>query len=203
MIEWIIIWIILWGFVMGLPNYLFKKYRINYHEYSWQHSLFYIFSILIACAVYKDYFLLYFNNFISIFIFSVIFFIAWVLVPRLFKKDYYDTRKERLLYQIPKFFEILFQQFCFLGGLLTFGFTPAMFGLVFFFLHIPILFFIPKSFSLVFISGSLIGGTIFAYSQSFGPSGFVIALLIHLIFYLCFHAILASGKLLNISPHRR
>ena len=203
MIEWITIWIVLWGFFMGLPNYLFKKYKINYHEYSWQHSLFYIFSIFIVCAVYKDFFALYFVDIKSVLTFFVLFFAIWILIPRLFKKDYYNSKKERLLYQIPKFFEILFQQFCFLGGLLTFGFAPAIFGLVFFFLHIPVLLFIPKSFSLVFISGSLVGGIIFASAQSFGSYGFIISLLIHLVFYLSFHALLTSGRLPNISPHRR
>jgi len=171
---WIIIWLIFWFSIMGLPNYLFKKYKITYYQNSWQHTLFFIFSSIILFIVYQNYFSSYFNNFSLYYLLIILcLFLLWLFLPAIYKNDYY-TKKERFGYQLPKFFEVLFQQFCFLAGLLTFGISPIAFGTLFFVVHIPMLFFAPKKFVFFISAGSLIGGLIFAYLQSYGIFGFLI-----------------------------
>ncbi len=203
MITWITIWLVFWILVMGVKDFLFKKYKITYYENSWQHSLFFICSLFLLSIVYKNYFINYFDNqYILVISSLIILFIFWLIAPRFYKNDYF-TKRERLLYAVPKFFEILFQQFAFLAGLLTFGLSPILFGLVFFAIHIPVLFFIPKKFALFFIGGSLFGGIIFAYLQSFGVNGFSLAVLIHFLSYICFHGALSSGRFPKIIPHKR
>jgi hypothetical protein len=188
---------------MGVKDYFFKKYKITYYQYSWQHTLFFVFSLALLFFVYKDYFINYFDNqYLSLISSLFILFALWLLAPKFYKNDYF-TNKERFLYAIPKFFEILFQQFGFLAGLLTFGLPPTLFGLVFFAIHIPVLFFIPRRFALVFIGGSFLGGIIFAYLQSLGENGFLLAVLIHFLFYICFHCALSSGRFPKIIPHKR
>lgn len=203
MITAITIWLTFWILVMGVKDYFFKKYKITYYQYSWQHTLFFIISLALLFLVYKSNFVNYFSNQYLLVIFSlVILFILWLIAPKFYKNDYF-TKRERFLYAVPKFFEILFQQFGFLAGLLTFGLSPTLFGLVFFVIHIPVLFFIPKKFALFFISGSLFGGIIFAYLQSLGVNGFLLAVLIHILFYIGFHAVLSSGRFSKIIPHKR
>src|SRR3989338_1896685 len=65
MITWITIWIILWATVMGLPNYLYKKYKITYFQNWWQHTLFFISFLAILFVVYQNQYSVYFNNFSS------------------------------------------------------------------------------------------------------------------------------------------
>jgi len=203
MITTITIWLTFWILVMGVKDYFFKKYKITYYQYSWQHTLFFIISLALLFLVYKSNFVNYFSNQYLLVISSlVILFILWLLAPRFYKNDYF-TKTERILYAVPKFFEILFQQFGFLAGLLTFGLSPTLFGLVFFAIHIPVLFFIPKKFALFFIGGSLFGGIIFAHLQSLGINGFLLAVLIHILFYICFHTALSSGRFPKIIPHKR
>jgi hypothetical protein len=200
----IIIWLILWFGVMGLPNLLFKKYKITYHENSWSHTIFYFLSILVLFLVYKNPFYIYFSDLTLGFkLILLSLFVLWLVIPTIYKNDYYANRMERFRYQLPKFFEILFQQFCFLGGLLTFEISPLSFGLVFFAVHIPVIFVIPKKFALFFTFGSLFGGLIFASLQSYGVNGFLLSLLIHLLFYIIFHYALTVKNLLRVTPHRR
>lgn len=201
----IIVWLIFWFGVLGIPNYLFKKRKITYYGSSLQHTLFFIFSILILFVVYRNHFYVYFSNLTLYSVITVIgMFALWVFVPSLYRSDYY-TKKERLGYQVPKFFEIFFQQICFLGGLLTFGVSPITFGIVFFAVHVPIIFLIQEKFFFVPIGGSLLGGLVFAYLQSHGILGFLISLLTHLSFWLTFHFLLSSSKegFLGISPLKR
>lgn len=202
MITWIIIWLFFWISALGLTNYLFKKHKITYYEKSWQHTLFFIVLSLILFVVYQNQFLVYFKNF-SLYHLAIILFllILWLSVPTLYKNDYY-AKKERFGYQLPKFFEILFQDFCFLGGLLTFEVSPAIFGLIFFVVHIPAVFFLPKKFALLPIVGSLFGGLIFAYLQSQGIIGFLVALFIHLSFWAILHYVLQKN-ILGITPLKR
>ena len=197
----IITWLLFWIGVMGLPIYVFKKYKVTLHEKTWQHTIFYIFSLVILLIVYKDYLYSYFNN-LSLYYLLVILFLFWFYISVSYKNDYY-TRKERFNYQLPKFFEILFQQLCFLCGLLTFGVSPIIFGLVFFAVHTPFVFFVPKKFALFVICGSLIGGLVFAYLQSLGVLGFLAALIIHLLFWFVFHYILTNKYLPGITPIKR
>ncbi|MDQ5954267.1 MAG: hypothetical protein QG583_195 [Patescibacteria group bacterium] len=203
-IEWIIIWLVFWGAVMGGVNFLFKKYKITYYQYPWQHTLFFLFAIGTLCLVYKEYFINYFKDMPPYFI-PVIFllFISWIAIPRFYKNDYF-IKTERTNYQVVKFFEILFQQLAFLGGLLTFGVAPFVFGLVFFLIHLPTALFIPKGVAVVFTSGSLIGGIIFSYLQSQGLWGFVLSLLVHITFYLVFfYKYNILKPLLGSTPHKR
>lgn len=202
MITWIIIWLIFWSSALGITNYLFKKHGVTYYEKSWQHTLFFILLSLTLFVVYQDQFFIYFND-ISLWHFMVVLFlfILWLSVPKLYKNDYY-AKKERFGYQLPKFFEILFQDICFLGGLLTFGISPTMFGLVFFVVHIPAIFLLPKKFALLPISGSLFGGLIFAHLQSQGVFGFLVALFIHLLFWATLHYALQKN-ILGITPLKR
>ena len=184
MTIWIIVWILFWFSVMGVPLYLFKKHKITLYENSWQHTLFYISALVILLIVYRYSFSVYFANLPNSFLLGILsLFLFWILAPFAYQNDYY-TRKERFKYQLPKFFEIVFQQLCFLGGLLTFGFPPLVFGLVFFIFHIPGIFFLPKKFVFFPIFGSLAGGLIFAYLQSMGVSGFVSSLALHLLFWI-------------------
>ena len=201
---WIPIWLIFWFGVMGAPNHLFKKYGIAYYKYSWQHTIFFILATAILGFVYRSQFAVYFQSLPSYFLLVIaLLFLLWIFVPFLYSKDYF-TRKERFGYQLPKFFEILFLHLCFLGGLLTFGFSPIAFGLVFFAVHVPILFWLPKKFALMPVMGSLVGGVIFATLQSFGVSGFLVSLLIHLFFWSAFHFLLSSKKgFLGIIPVKR
>src|SRR3989338_3599688 len=188
--SWIIIWIVLWGTVMGLPNYLYKRYKVTYYERCWQHTLFFILSLVILFIVYKNQFFSYFNGFsLSHILIIVGLFLLYFFIPAIYKNILY-SRKEILRYQLPKFFEILFQQICFLGGLLTFGISPASFGILFFIVHIPVIFLLPKKFALFPIIASLLGGLLFAYLQSYGIFGFFISLFIHLLFWLVFHFLL-------------
>jgi hypothetical protein len=202
MATWIIIWIVFWFSVMGLPNYLFKKYKITYYENPWKHTLFFFFSIVMLFAVYQNVYAVYFNTFSSYHLLVVCcLFLVYLFVPVACHNEYY-TKKELLGYQLPKFFEILFQQFCFLGGLLTFGVSPIMFGILFFVVHVPAIFLLPKKFALFPIIASLAGGLVFAYLQSYGISGFLIALSIHLLFWASFHHALTKN-LLGIIPIKR
>lgn len=202
MITWIIIWLFFWTSALGITNYLFKKHGITYYEKSWQHTLFFIALCLILFAVYQNQFLVYFNNLSWYhFLTALLLFTLWLSAPNFYKNDYY-AKKERFGYQLPKFFEILFQDICFLGGLLTFGISPTMFGLVFFLVHIPAVFLLPKKFALLPIFGSLFGGFIFAHLQIQGISGFLIALFIHLLFWATLHYVL-QRNLLGITPLKR
>jgi len=118
----LIIWLILWFGAMGLPNYLFKKYNITYYENSWQHTLFFIVLSLILFVVYQNQFFIYFNCLnIGHLIAFISLFILWLFVSNLYKKDYY-SKKERFCYQLPKFFEIFFQDIFFWVAYLPFGF---------------------------------------------------------------------------------
>lgn len=202
MITWIIIWLFFWSSALGITNYLFKKHGVTYYEKSWQHTFFFIILCLILSILYKNQFLSYFSSF-SLYHFLVVLllFILWLSVPKLYKNDYY-AKNERFGYQLPKFFEILFQDICFLGGLLTFGISPTMFGLVFFVVHIPAVFLLPKKFTLLPIFGSLFGGLIFAHLQIQGISGFLTALSIHLLFWATLHYALQKN-LLGITPLKR
>ena len=199
---WIIIWLIFWISALGITNYLFKRHDITYYEKSWQHTLFFIVLSLALFFVYQNQFFVYFSNISwDHLLIVLVLFILWLFVPTLYKNDYY-TKKERLSYQLPKFFEILFQDICFLGGLLTFAVSPTTFGLIFFVVHIPAVFLLPKKFSLLPIFGSLFGGLIFANLQSHGVSGFLIALFIHLSFWAILHYALQKN-LLGITPLKR
>ncbi len=200
---WIILWLFFWASGMGLPNYLFKRYKITYYEKSWQHSFFFIFLSIIVGIVYQEQFTTYFKDISFYQIATVIFLLTlWLFVPRLYFNDYY-SKNERLRYQVPKFFEIFFQDICFLGGLLTFGVSPITFGLIFFLVHIPVLFFLPKKFALLPITGSLAGGIIFASLQSKGINGFLIALFIHLLFWSTIHFFLSRKQTFGIIPLKR
>ena len=204
MVFWTTIWLIFWVSVMGLPIYLFKRYHITLHQNSWQHTSFYIFATITLFWVYHKFF---FGYFVSPYIYNSLFilalFIIWLLAPFTYQQDYY-TRSERLRYQVPKFFDIIFQQLCFLGGLLTIGFSPFGFALMFFIVHIPGVFFLSNKFAAFVAIGSLLGGLIFAYLQSLGNAGFLVALTIHLLFWIVFHFLL-SGKtqFLGIVPIKR
>lgn len=205
MITWIIIWLFFWISALGLTNYLFKEHKITYFEKSWQHTIFFIVLSLILFIVYQNQFFTYFKAFSVWHLVAVLsLFVLWLFVPILYKNDYY-AKKERFGYQLPKFFEILFQDICFLGGLLTFGISPIMFGLFFFAVHIPAVFILPKKFALLPITGSLFGGLIFAYLQSQGISGFLLALFIHLLFWGTLHYLLTKSidGFLGITPLKR
>lgn len=202
MLTWIIIWLTFWTSALGITSYLFKKHKITYYEKSWQHTAFFIALSLILFVVYQNQFTIYFQDFsLWNFITILVLFGLWLSVPKLYKNDYY-AKKERFGYQLPKFFEIFFQDICFLGGLLTFGISPTMFGLVFFFVHIPAVFLLPKKFALLPIFGSLFGGLIFAHLQSQGITGFLIVLFIHLSFWAILHYALQKN-LLGITPLKR
>ena len=200
---WIIIWIVFWFSVMGIPNYLFKKHKVTYYERPWEHALFYIVSMVVLFVVYRDILFSYFNaisySFVAT-IFSIL--ILWLVIPKLYKKDYF-TKEERLHYQIPKFFEVLFQQVCILAGLLTFGVSPLIFGLIFFAIHLPSLFFIPKKFALIFTGGALLGGIIFSQLQYQGIQGFLLSISVHFLFYIVFHYSLSRMHFLGDTPHKR
>src|SRR3989344_5435193 len=191
---WIPIWLLFWAGALGVTNYLFKKHKVTYYENSWQHVLFYIVFTLILFVAYRSQFSVYFSDLSLYHVLTVLFlFVGWIFVPALYKNDYY-SKKERLGYQLPKFFEVLFQDLCFLGGLLTFGISPTMFGLVFFIVHIPTIFFLPKKLALLPILSSLFGGLIFAHLQSQGISGFLIVLFIHLLFWAVLHCTFSNSK---------
>lgn|SRR3989344_3923705 len=201
--TWIIVWLFFWISALGLTNYFFKKHNITYYEKSWQHTIFFIVLSLTLFVVYQNQFFVYFKDLSLWHLMAVLFlFILWLFAPTLYKNDYY-TRKERFGYQLPKFFEILFQDICFLGGLLTFGISPIMFGLVFFAVHIPAVFLLPKKFALLPITGSLFGGLIFAYLQSQGILGFLLTLFIHLLFWASLHYALSKKDFLGITPLKR
>lgn len=202
MITWITIWIILWTTVMGLPNYLYKKYKITYYQNWWQHTLFFISFLTILFIVYQNQYSIYFNNF-SLHNLLIILglFLLYFFIPATYKNTVYN-KKEILGYQLPKFFEILFQQLCFLGGLLTFGVSPIAFGILFFIVHVPVIFLLPKKFAVFPITASLVGGLIFAHLQSYGIYGFLISFSIHLLFWLVFHYLLIKN-FLGITPLKR
>lgn len=200
---WILTWLLFWFTVMGLPNYLFKKYKITYYENSWQHTLFFITSSVLLFWVYKSYLPSYFNEFnLTHLITTLVLFLFWIFVPFWIYKDDYYEKTERFNYQLPKFFDIIFQQLCILSGLLTFGVSPFVFGVMFFMVHVPILILIPKRFMLLPVFGSLVGGIIFAYLQSQGLSRILIALFIHLLFWLIAHYLL-SNRFFGMVPIKR
>lgn len=203
MIPWLLIWLVFWFGAMGLPLYTFKKFGFTFYQQSYQTTVFYLCSTTLLIAVYYHSYATYFKNltFYHLFIIPLLF-LAWILLPRIYKNDYY-TSTERLRYQVPKFFDILFQQLCFLGGLLTFGISPLALGILFFAVHLPGLFFLPKKFSLFVSVGSLVGGLLFAFLQSQGIIGFLVAFSIHITFWILFHYVITSTKLLNITPIKR
>ena len=201
--AWIIIWLIFWAAGMGIPNYLFKKYKITYYEKSWQHSLFFLVLTTLLFITYKSQFGEYFASVSwEQIVFFLLLTIAWLVAPAFYQKDYY-TKKERIGYQIPKYYEVLFQDICFLGGLLTFGISPGLFGFVFFLVHLPAVFLLPKRFALLPITGSLVGGLIIAYLQASGVSGFLFALFVHLSFWFFLHYFLVRNKLFGVLPVKR
>jgi hypothetical protein len=203
MLTWLLIWLVLWFGVMGLPIYVFKKHGVTLYQKSYQHTVLYVAAILVLFAVYGHFYRLYFHNlsfYQTLIILTLC--ILWLWAPRAYKQDYY-TKAERLRYQIPKFFDILFQQLCFLGGLLTFNISPLALGVLFFLVHLPGVFFLPKKFALFVSIGSLAGGLLFAYLQSQGVIGFLTALTIHLCFWIAFHYTITSTKLLKVAPFKR
>lgn len=123
----------------------------------------------------------------------------WIFIPRIYKNDYY-TKKERLSYQLPKFSEVLFQQLCFLGGFLTCGVSPLIFGLGFFIVHLPLVFFIRHKFAFFTTTSSLIEGVVFAYLHFSGLMGFLIALCTHIFFYIFSHYMLTRTQFLGLIP---
>jgi len=202
-IVWIIVWLIFWFGVMGSTVFLFKKYKITYYEKYWQHSIFFILSIVILLIIYKQAILPYFNQISTcnlVAFLSMI--ILWFVVPRFYKNDYF-TKEERLQHQMPKFFEVLFQQLCFLGGLLTFGVSPIVFGVTFFIVHLPNFIFLPKKFAMFPTISSLFGGLIFSYLQSKGVSGFLFSLSLHLLSYLVFYYVLSKKVFASVVPIKR
>lgn len=201
--TWIIIWFIFWTSTLGLPIFLFKKYKITYYEKSWQHTLFFMSALVILIIVYQKFFTVYFKGVSKYSILIVLFlFLMWLLIPATYQNDYY-TKKERFNYQLPRFFDIFFQQLCFLGGLQTFGVSYLTFGLIFFAVHIPLVFFVPKKFAMVVVTLSLVGGLIFAYLQSRGVQGFIFSLSIHLSAWIVFHHFLTRKQFLGIVPIKR
>lgn len=196
-----LIWLIFWIAGIGLPIYLFKKYQITFHQKSWQHTLFFIFLIILLFAVYQHPYSAYFNNLPS-YSLPLIFFLFLLFVSASYPNDYH-TKQERFGYQLPKFFEIIFQQLCFLGGLLTFGVSPIIFGLIFFAVHTPFVFFVSKKFALFVTAGSLVGGVVFAYLQLLGVWGLMISLFVHLLFWHVFHYMLSTKNFLGIIPIKR
>ncbi len=197
---YIITWLLFWFAGMGLPNYFFKKHKITYYENSWQHVAFFVLASVLLIVVYQNSFSLYFSDLLTFFGLAILgLFLAWLILPRLYKNDYY-TKKERLQYQLPKFFEIVFQQLCFLGGLLTFGVTPLMFGLIFFVVHIPMFLVAPKKFAMVPIIASLFGGIIIAYLQSAGIWGLIASLSTHILFWVTFHYFLPKKQFFGLEP---
>lgn len=198
-----ITWLLFWFSVMAIPNYLFKKYNFTYYQNPTTNSIFYILSIIVIGLVYKNSFIQYSANFSNTHILILlVLFLSWILVPKLYKNDYY-TKQERCNYQIPKFFEILYQQVCFLAGVLTFGVSPLIFGIIFFIVHIPSALFIPRKFAFFFTSASLVGGIVFASFQSLGIFGFLISFATHLLFYIAFHFALSRKAFLGDVPHKR
>lgn len=203
MIIWLLIWLVLWFGAMGLPLYTFEKYGLTFYKQTYQTTLFYMCCITILFAIYHNFYFIYFKN-LPVYTPLIILtqFFAWVILPRIYKQDYY-TSTERLRYQVAKFFDILFQQLCFLGALLTFNISPLALGVLFSLVHLPGVFFLPTKFALFVSAGSLVGGLLFAYLQSEGVTGFLIALTIHLFFWIAFHYTITSTKLLKIAPIKR
>jgi hypothetical protein len=194
---------VLWFGAMGLPLYAFEKYGLTFYKQTYQTTLFYICCIVVLFAVYHNFYVIYFKSlpaYIPLVILAQ--FLSWVILPRIYKQDYY-TSAERFRYQVPKFFDILFQQLCFLGALLTFNISPLILGTLFFLAHLPGVFFLPIKFALFVSTGSLLGGLLFAYLQSEGTTGFFIALTIHLFFWIAFHYTITSTRLLKITPVKR
>lgn len=203
--NWVLIWLFFWVGALGVTNFLFKKHKVTYYENPWQHSVFYLAFSLLLIGVYQSQFSLYFDS-LSLYhvLIVLLLFVGWLVVPAFYKNDYY-SKKERLGYQVPKFFEVLFQDLCFLGGLLTFGVSPTMFGLVFFIVHIPAVFFLPKKLALLPVFSSLFGGLVFAHLQSQGIPGFLSVLFIHLLFWIVLHYVLSRSNrsLFGITPVKR
>ncbi len=183
---------------MGLPLYLFKKQGITFHQRPWQHVTFYLLSLVTIGIVYKHSFFSYFNNFPSYyFLLILVPVLFWFIVPMIYRNDWF-SKKERFNYQLSMFFNIVFQQFCFLGGLLTFGVSPLVFGFVFFIIHLPFVFFVQKKFAILVTVSSLAGGLIFAYLQSLGVYGFLVSLTVQLLFWSVLHFSLSIRPFLGI-----
>lgn len=183
-----IIWILVWFIVMGVPNYLFGKGLTDYTKHTILHSLWFIFGCVVLYVSYKDYLLGYFADSITIQITSLVTlsFLWLFVVPVVIEKwDLYQDMTNRYRYNIVKVFEVLLQQLCLLSGYLAFDLPWYYFALIFFIIHTPVPYIIPKRLGFITMIASLPGGALFALLYSLSPIGFFLAFGLHLAFYAC------------------
>lgn len=104
------------------------------------------------------------------------------------KRDYVPFDVSRNVF-LSKTAEIIFQQimvwilFGILQGILLVINPVILFTLVFFIIHVPLMLVIPLKKAMFFVTASLLGGIIFAICLTYIPSGYLIALVIHIGFY--------------------
>ena len=197
------IWLILAALFWGLPTYLYGKGKITFIDRPLSHSAWFLLGIVVTILIFKTNFFIYFSGISTAFVvlFAAVS-LAWLLSPYVYPHEHL-SRLERAKYQPTKFLEILLQQVLFLAGLLILGENWILFGLLFFAVHLPFLFFLPFRIISVTASFSLPGGLLFAFLQSIGPFGFLASLSLHLLFYAGFHIVMVSGYFPNFKPYRR
>lgn len=182
-----LVWLILWFGIMGLPNYFFGKGKTSYWEHPLRNIIWYSFGLLCIFLIYNDFLFAYFThnqNQIAFLIVCITTFIVWIIFPFFLHKDYYQNYNQRLRYQITKIFDITFQQMCLLSGFLLLDVAWYLFGIIFFLIHIPVPFIIPKRLGIITAAASLPGGIVFGYLISLGPIGFVCGVALHFAFYI-------------------
>lgn len=187
MFEQLIFWLVVWGIFLGLPQLAYKLKGNNflYQNKPYLYTIWFLIGIIVSSIFYKKYLLNYFQDNYTLLVIGILLIVVFYICIKT-KNIHSSEKKEKynISFKIPKIFEILFQQVTFLGGLLTFNLNPIVYGLLFFLIHIPLVFLLPKRFSHSFIIGSLFGGIIFAFLQSWNMFGFLLTVFFHFTFYI-------------------
>jgi hypothetical protein len=190
--SWMLTWLALWSLALGVPNLLFWLRGITYQKAPWSFTLFFLGMGAVTWEVYHSVFLSYIADWNVLHIATFIGVAAvWFISPWWYRRKDNDA-VTRWQYQLPKFSELLFQQIVFLGGLLTFGVSPFRFAATFFVMHLVLMVLMEWRFASLFVAGSLVGGMTFAYLHLQGMYGFIVACLVHVLFYIAFHDAIAA-----------
>lgn len=182
---------------IGIPQLLYRVYGKSflYQNKSCTYTGWFLMGNILTILYYKKYLINYFdNNYLLLCLGTVCIVLLYFFVKTKNVHDIESKSTYNLKFKVPKIFEISFQQITFLAGLLSFGISPLFYGILFFGIHIPLVFVLPKRFSYSFIGGSLFGGIIFAYLHTMGVFGFLLATLVHFLFYILLDMYLSKSN---------
>ena len=194
----IFIWILIWYGAFAGYYALFKKKDILYKNSPGTIAGWYVVATLIGVVVYFDPLKMVLAGtsikmlLIGIAIVLVAGFIWRMLLVR---RSYVDKETSKNIFA-SKTAEIIFQQVMIwaLAGMLLEssmgGDFVGLFTVIFFIIHIPLLFVLSMKKGTAFVVASIVGGLVFGFCIVYIPGGWLFALALHIAFY----AVIASQK---------